>query len=182
MTLLKSNKELKKGEKAPSFELKGTDGRTHSLSDFKETPALIIFMCNHCPYVKPKIEVIKNLQAKFQDELVVIGINSNESENYPEDSFENMQRIHDEKELNFLYLRDKTQEVAKRYGAVCTPDPFLFDENHELVYHGRLNDAMNPGETAEEEDMKEAVEKMLSGEEVEEWFKPSMGCSIKWKK
>jgi peroxiredoxin len=183
MVLLDSEPKLKIGERAPDFTLKGVDGRMHSLEEFKGAKAvLVIFMCNHCPYVKAKLEVIKGLAEKYADKgLIVIGINPNESDNYPEDSYENMVRVAREKEFNFHYLHDETQEVAKAYGAVCTPDPFLFDWDFKLVYHGRLDNALSPGQVASQHDMEEAIEGVLSGEKVEKEFLPSMGCSIKWK-
>src|SRR3989344_2828834 len=113
MALLASEyKILKKGEKAPAFSLPATDGNTYSLSDFKGKKAiLIIFMCNHCPYVVPKVKEMKRIAADFKDKnLVVIGINSNEDENYPEDSFDNMKLYSQKWGLNFHYLRDESQD------------------------------------------------------------------------
>lgn len=183
MVLLKSEQNLQIGQTAPDFYLKNVNGVYYSLESFKGAKALlIIFMCNHCPYVKPKIKVIKKLQERYKDRgLVVVGINSNESENYPEDSFENMQKISKDQGFNFLYLHDESQEVAKKYGAVCTPDPFLFDSNLKLAYHGRLDDALSPGTKPTRHDMAMAIEKVLNGERPTEEFLPSMGCSIKWK-
>ena len=183
MTLLKSLEKLKTGDKAPDFNLKGIDGKQYSLADFKDVKALlIIFMCNHCPYVKAKQETIVNLQEKFKDKgLVVVGINSNESENYTEDSYENMVKESKEKNFNFHYLHDESQDVAKAYGAVCTPDPFLFDSEQKLVYHGRLNNQMEPDDTATEHDMDKAVAAVLDGNKPEKDFIFSIGCSIKWK-
>ncbi len=183
MALLDSDPKLGVGERAPDFNLKGIDGGMHSLEDFKGARAvLIVFMCNHCPYVKAKLEVIKGLAEKYADKgLVIIGINPNDSQGYPEDSYENMVRVAGEKEFNFHYLHDETQEVAKAYGAVCTPDPFLFDGDFKLAYHGRLDDALGPGQVASQHDMDEAIEAVLSGKKVEKGFLPSRGCSIKWK-
>ena len=183
MTLLKSLEKLKTGDKAPDFNLKGIDGKTYSLADFKDAKALlIIFMCNHFPYVKAKQQTIISLQEKFKDKgLVIVGINSNESENYPEDSFEGMQETAKEKGYNFVYLHDETQEIAKAYGASCTPDPFLFDSEQKLVFHGRLNNQMEPSDTPTEHDMDEAVSAVLEGKKPKHEFLFSLGCSIKWK-
>jgi|TARA_B100001964_G_C14247740_1_gene608323 peroxiredoxin len=183
MTLLKSLERLKTGDKAIDFKLKGIGGKTYSLDDFKDAKALlIVFMCNHCPYVKPKIETIKTLQAKYKDKgLIVVGINANESENYPEDSFEGMVETAKEKDFNFVYLHDITQKVAKAYGASCTPDPFLFDAEQKLVYHGRFDDALEPGNTPTTADMDEAIAAVLEGKKPEHDFLFSIGCSIKWK-
>ena len=184
MVLLKSLMKLKTGDKAPDFSLKGIDGKTYSLSNFKNAKALlIIFMCNHCPYVKAKQQIIIDLQAKYKDKgLVVVGINSNESENYPEDNFEGMVETAKEKGYNFVYLHDETQEVAKAYGASCTPDPFLFDAKQKLVYHGRFDNALEPGQEATEFNMDEAISAILEGKKPKHDFLYSIGCSIKWKK
>tara|TARA_Y100000310_G_scaffold342247_1_gene444623 strand:+ start:32204 stop:32779 length:576 start_codon:yes stop_codon:yes gene_type:complete len=183
MVLTKSVGNLKAGEKAIDFNLKGIDGKTHSLNDFKDAKALlIIFICNHCPYVKAKQQMIIDLQEKHKDKgLVVVGINSNESENYPEDNFEGMVETAKEKGFNFIYLHDETQEVAKAYGASCTPDPFLFDAEQNLAYHGRLNNQMEPDQEPTEHDMDEAVQAVLEGKKPKHEFLFSLGCSIKWK-
>ncbi len=184
MVLLKSLEKLKTGDKAPDFSLKGTDGKTYSLSNFKNAKALlIIFMCNHCPYVKAKQKTIIGLQNKYKSNgLVVVSINSNESENYPEDNFEGMVETAKEKGYNFVYLHDETQEVAKSYGASCTPDPFLFDSKQKLVYHGRFDNALEPGQQATEFDMDDAISAVLAGKKPKHDFLYSIGCSIKWKK
>ena len=138
-------------------------------------------MCNHCPYVKAKIEAIKEIHEKFKGQISLVGINSNDSEKYPDDSFDSMKTVVDEKGIAFDYLVDETQEIAKKYGAVCTPDPFLFDSNRKLVFHGRIDDAMNPDVIAKERVMINNIEKFLNGEKIEKDFDPSIGCSIKWK-
>lgn len=153
---MQSNYEkLKKGSKALDFSLKGTDDKIHKLDEIKGSKfTLIVFMCNHCPYVIPRLEELNRLNEKIK----VIGINPNDSEKYPDDSFENMKQL----PVDFLYLRDETQEIAKKYGAVCTPDPFLFDKDLKLIFHGRIED----------------IEKAISSDIKEI---PSQGCSIKWK-
>ena len=183
MVLLKSLEKLKTGDKAPDFNLKGIDGKTYSLADFKDAKALlIIFMCNHCPYVKAKQQMIIGLQEKYKDKgLILVGINSNESENYPEDNFDGMVQTAKEKGFNFVYLHDETQEIGKTYGASCTPDPFLFDSEQKLVYHGRLNNQMEPDQEPTEFDMDEAVAAVLEGKKPKHEFLYSIGCSIKWK-
>jgi len=182
MTLLRSLDKLKTGDKAPDFNLKGIDGKNYTLNDFKDAKALlIIFMCNHCPYVKAKQETIKDLQEKYNKGLVIVGINSNESENYPEDSFDGMIKTAKEKGFNFVYLHDDTQEVAKSYGASCTPDPFLFDAEQKLVFHGRLNNQMEPDQEPTEFDMDEAISAVLECKKPKHEFLYSIGCSIKWK-
>ena len=182
MVLLKSDaKTLQPKDLAPEFSLLNTDGNTISLNDFKGKIAVIIFMCNHCPYVKPKMDEIAKIQNDYADkDVVVIGINSNDPNYDSEDSFENMKELAKEKGYKY-YLVDDTQEIAKSYGATCTPDPFIFDKKHKLVYHGRINNAMEPNDTPTKDDIREVLDKLLIEEKIEEWFVPSMGCSIKWK-
>ena len=183
MVLLESKITLKTGDTAPDFSLKGIDDEIHSLESYMGNKGLlIIFMCNHCPYVKAKIDAIKQIYEKFNENIAVVGINSNDSIEYPDDSFENMKKIADEKGIKFDYLVDDQQDVAKRYGAVCTPDPFLFDEDRRLIFHGRIDNAMNPDATATENTMQDNLKKFLAGEKIEKEFDPSIGCSIKWKK
>ena len=181
MVLLESEGSLKTGDTAPDFSLKGVDDKIHSLNDYTQKGLLVIFMCNHCPYVKAKIEAIKEIHEKFKGQISLVGINSNDSEKYPDDSFDSMKTVVHEKGIAFDYLVDETQEIAKKYGAVCTPDPFLFDSDRKLVFHGRIDDAMNPDAIAKERVMINNIEKFLNGEKIEKDFDPSIGCSIKWK-
>ena len=182
MVLLESQIKLKTGDEAPDFELLGTDDKKHSLDDYNDYQGLlVIFMCNHCPYVKAKVEAIKEVHQKFKDKIAVVGINSNDPTNYPDDSFESMKIISKEKGIKFDYLVDETQEIAKRYGAICTPDPFLFDKNRKLIFHGRIDNAMKPEDVATEKTMINNIEKFLSGQSIKKDFDPSIGCSIKWK-
>jgi len=181
--LMQSRSFLQKGDRAPDFSLPGVDGKTYSLDDFKGAKALlVVFMCNHCPYVKAKVSRLNEIYGKYRDKgLALVGINSNDTENYPEDSFENMKEFARENSIEFPYLFDESQETAKAYGAVCTPDPFLFDSGLRLACHGRLDNAMNPGDKPTEFDMDEAIERVLNGQEVPEPWRPSQGCSIKWR-
>ena len=182
MVLLESKVSLQTGDMAPDFELLGIDDKQHSLTSYKDYKGLlVIFICNHCPYVKAKINAIKEIHEKFKDRIALVGINSNDSTEYPDDSFENMKIIAKEKEIKFDYLVDDDQEIAKRYGAVCTPDPFLFDSERKLVFHGRIDNAMKPEDTATEKTMIDNIQKFLGGEKIEKDFDPSIGCSIKWK-
>ena len=181
MVLLESEISLKTGDTAPDFSLKGIDDKMHLLTDYNRKGLLVIFMCNHCPYVKAKIDAIKEIHDKFKDHISLVGINSNDSEKYPDDSFESMKVMAGEKGITFDYLVDETQEIAKKYGAVCTPDPFLFDSDRKLVFHGRIDDAMNPDAVANEKVMINNIEKFLNDEKIGKDFDPSIGCSIKWK-
>ena len=182
MVLLKSEVVLKTGDKASDFELLGIDNMKHRLSEYKDYKGLlVVFMCNHCPYVQAKIKALVEIYNKFKDKIAIIGINSNDPTNYPDDSFENMKKFAKEKGIKFTYLVDETQQVAKKYGAVCTPDPFLFDQDRKLIFHGRIDDAMKPEDVATEKTMILNIEKFLYGKKIEKDFDPSMGCSIKWK-
>ena len=182
MVLLESKVSLQTGDKAPDFELLGIDDKQHSLTNYKDYKGLlVIFMCNHCPYEKAKIDAIKEIHEKFKDRIALVGINSNDSTEYPDDSFENMKIIAQEKEIKFDYLVDGDQEIAKKYGAVCTPDPFLFDSERRLVFHGKIDNAMKPEDTATEKTMISNIQRFLDGEKIEKDFDPSIGCSIKWK-
>ena len=183
MVLLASEyKILKRAENAPAFKLPATDGKTYSLNQIAGSKAtLILFMCNHCPYVLPKIKEIKRIATNFKDNgLVVIGINPNESLNYPEDSFAKMKEYYEKWKIPFHYLRDETQDIAKAYGAVCTPDPFLFDSNLKLIYHGRIDDTHGK-EDAKVHELYEVIEEFLKIRRITHQEKPSMGCSIKWR-
>jgi len=183
MVLTESKEKLQLGDEAPEFSLPGIDDKTHRLSEISDANAvLIIFMCNHCPYVQAKFKTIKDLQEKFKSAgLVVIGINSNDVEKYPEDNFEKMKEYAQQYGFNFIYLLDQTQEIAKAYGAQCTPDPFLFDKEKKLVYHGRFDDAHGPDKTPTTHEMQDAIQSVVVGGFVKSDQKPSMGCSIKWK-
>ena len=181
MVKMESVISLKTGDKAPEFNLKGIDEKMHSLNDYSKKGLLIIFMCNHCPFVKAKIDAIKELYDRFNDDIAIVGINSNDSIKYPDDDFESMKAVAEEKGLQIDYLVDETQEIAKKYGAVCTPDPFLFDSEKKLIFHGRIDDAMNPEAEVSEKVMIDNIEKFLNGQEIEKDFDPSIGCSIKWK-
>ncbi len=181
MSLTASQKKLSAGDTAPDFRLQGIDGRTYSLADFSQYEGLlIVFMCNHCPYVRAKMDALKKLHAEFKDTVAIIGINSNDPE-FPGEGMDHMQTSAKEREIDFPYLLDDSQVTAKAYGATCTPDPFLFDKSRKLVFHGKINNAMNPDDAATEDTMKQNIKKMLTGEKIEKWFDPSLGCSIKWK-
>jgi len=181
MTLTPSNtKKLSAGDSAPEFALEGANGKSYSLSNFSEYEGLlIIFMCNHCPFVLAKTDEIKKLHEELGEKIAIVGINSNDPD-YPGEGMENMKKFVQEKGIEFPYLLDETQDVARTYGATCTPDPYLFDKDHKLVFHGKLTDAMNPEDTPKERTMHDQVSKLLKGEKIDKWFDPSLGCSIKW--
>ena len=181
MVKTESSKTLKTGQLAPQFRLRGIDGNTYSLDNFRESKSvLVVFICNHCPYVKASIGDLVELQSKFStNELNIIGINSNDP-NYENEGFDNMINFGREYKLNFPYLIDESQTVAKSYCAVCTPDPFLFDDKRRLVYHGRISNAVDPQMSHKIPILEENVKRLLSGNVIEKDFFPSIGCSIKW--
>jgi peroxiredoxin len=185
MVLKESDSELARGDPAPPFELPGTDGDTYTLSSFDDYGALlVVFTCNHCPYAKAKFDLLNDLAAKY-DDAAIVGVNPNDAEAYPEDSFEAMREAVEGGTIAYdAYLRDESQEVARAYGAVCTPDPFLFARRggeFALAYHGRLDDALSPEEEPSRFFVREAIDAVLAGEDVELEDLPSRGCSIKWK-
>jgi peroxiredoxin len=180
-----SIQQLTAGDVAPDFELPGTDDRTYTLAEFADSEALLlVFTCNHCPYAKAKHPLLNDLAAEH-DDVAVVGINPNDPEAYPEDSFESMQEAVETGDIAYdAYLFDESQEIAKRYGAVCTPDPFLFERDEgsfTLAYHGRLDDALNPDDEPERYQIREAIEAVLAGDSVDLDFEPSRGCTIKWR-
>lgn len=181
MVKTESINTLKIGQLAPHFKLRGIDGKTYSLEGFSESKTLlVVFICNHCPYVKARIGDLVQLQSKFStDELATLGINSNDP-NYENEGFDNMIKFGKEYKLNFPYLIDETQTIARSYGAVCTPDPFLFDDKRRLAYHGRINDAVDPQMSPKIPIVENNVMKLISGNSIEKKFFPSIGCSIKW--
>jgi len=166
-----------------NFSLKGTDGKQYSPDDFKDKSVLIIiFMCNHCPYVKAVMQRFIKIQDKFKDRgIQLIGINSNDIDAYPEDSFDNMKLFYAEYGMNFPYLIDETQQIARKYDAVCTPDIFLYNSERILKYRGRLDNNWQDESKVTQKDLENAIEVILEGKEPDKDQKPSMGCSIKWK-
>lgn len=182
MVLLESL-QVPLGSPAHSFSLPGIDGKDYSLNDLKGEKALaIVFMCNHCPYVQAVIQRLISLQKKFVDKGVVfVGVNANESDNYPEDSFEKMSEYAGKWGLNFVYLRDESRKVAKKYKAQCTPDIFVYDKDLKLAYHGRIDDNWQHEDEVKIHELNDALEALVNDKKPDEKQNPSMGCSIKWK-
>ena len=172
------------GQKAHDFELKSTDNKVLSLNDVKgENGTLIMFICNHCPYVKAVTKDIVEDCKKLKD----LGVNSvaicaNDAENYPEDSFDNMILFAKKNQFDFPYLVDETQEIAKTYDAVCTPDFFGYNKNLELQYRGRLRELKNfvPVKDGESDLLKSMKQIAETGNGPQNQI-PSAGCGIKWK-
>lgn len=170
------------GENAPDFNLKGVDNKQYSLDSFKDKKILIvIFSCNHCPYVVAYENRMIKLQDEFKDNVAFIAINPNNEITHPEDSFENMKIRDKEKNFNFPYLRDETQETAKAYKAERTPHIFLFDEERKLRYTGRIDDDWEDESKVTSEDLKKAIKSLLEGKEIKNKETHAIGCTIKWK-
>lgn len=172
------------GTKAPDFSLVNVDGRTVSLSDYDGAPALlVIFMCNHCPFVKHIASELARLGHEYQSRgAAIVGISSNDVSKYPADSPEQMIHEAETQGYSFAYLYDENQDVAKAYKAACTPDFFLFDGDQKLVYRGQL-DSSRPGNgiPVTGEDLRRALDTVLAGDSVPQEQTPSIGCNIKWK-
>ena len=174
------------GTKMPSFELLGIDGKTYTNEDFADKlGTLVMFICNHCPFVKHVNDELVNLTNELLAQNIgVIGIYPNDSsqEKYAEDSFEKMKEYSQQLGYKFPYVVDTDQSAAKSFTAQCTPDFFLFDNNGSLIYRGQL-DGSRPGndKPVDGESLRNAVSSMLAGEEPLELQLPSMGCNIKWK-
>lgn len=173
------------GTKAHEFALLDTvSGETKRLSDLQSDKATVImFICNHCPFVKHVMDGVLQLANDYISKGVAfIAINSNDVEAYPDDSPEHMKELAAEKQFPFVYLFDETQEVARAYEAACTPDFYIFDGAMKLAYRGQLDDS-RPGNDipVTGSDMRAALDAILSGSEVSQQQKPSIGCNIKWK-
>lgn len=171
------------GTKAPDFSLVNVDGRTVSLSDFEDSPALLVmFLCNHCPFVKHLAPALAEFAHEYQQKgAAIVGINSNDAAKYPEDSPERMVHEVEERGYTFPYLFDESQEVAKAYHAACTPDFFLFDKHHRLVYRGQFDGSRpNSDIPVTGQDLRQALDAVLAGKPVATEQRASIGCNIKW--
>jgi peroxiredoxin len=173
---------LQLGEKAPDFELPATDGKTYRLSDFDDAPVLVIFFtCNHCPYVKGSDEVTRQTALRFMPQGVrFVAINSNSPNTYPEDSFENMVKRMEEHKFPWVYLYDRTQQVALAYGALRTPHFYVFDKDRRLIYTGRGVDNPREGHKSKVNDLANALEDHLAGQPVRVPITNPIGCNVKW--
>ena len=173
---------LQIGDGAPDFELPATDGKTYSLADFAEAEVLVVsFTCNHCPFVTGSDEVTRATVERFKDKgVALIGINSNSENTHPTDDFDHMVARMAEHNFPWVYARDKSQEVAKAYGALRTPHFYVFDRDRKLVYTGRGAD--NPQDAAgiTVNDLDRALEELLSGRPVSTPMTNPIGCNVKW--
>ena len=171
------------GEKAKSFKLKGVDGKYHNLEEHTgKNGLLIMFICNHCPYVKAVIrDIVEDCKNLKNEGVNSIAIMSNDTKEYPEDSFENMISFSKKFKFSFPYLLDETQEIAKKYGAVCTPDFFGYNNQLELQYRGRIKELKDLKPIiSDESDLLKAMRLIIKTSKGPENQIPSMGCNIKW--
>jgi len=170
------------GTAAPQFKLMNVDGQEVSLSDFAGKPLLVMFICNHCPYVIHLADHLAQFTHEFQSRgLGIVGISSNDVSAHPEDSPEQMVHEAEGRGYVFPYLYDETQEIAQAYRAACTPDFFLFDKNHQLVYRGQYDNSRPKTDIPiTGDDLRAACDAVLAEEAIPEDQTPSMGCYIKW--
>jgi peroxiredoxin len=173
---------LSLGDKAPDFKLPATDGKEYSLASFSDAEALVIFFtCNHCPYVIGSDEVTRKTAEKFASQGVhFVGINSNSSHTIAEDDFPHMVERMEKHRFPWVYLRDKTQEVAKAYGALRTPHFYLFDKERKLVYTGRGVDSPRDTSKMTVNDLENALIDLTSGKAVRTPLTNPIGCNVKW--
>ncbi len=175
---------LRLGEAAPPFSLSGVDGRIWSLTDLAEkSVVVVIFSCNHCPYVQAYENRMVAVQRDYAEQGVqLVAINSNDAVGYPEDSFAEMQKRAKEKGFNFLYLRDDSQAVARAYRATHTPQLFVFDRDRRLRYTGKIDDNWQQPQAARRRYLREALDALLAGTQPAEPMTHAIGCTIKWKR
>ncbi|MCB9029543.1 MAG: thioredoxin family protein [Deltaproteobacteria bacterium] len=177
------SKILPIGSKLPSFTLQDTNEENFNSEQCElEHGLLVMFSCNHCPYVKGTDETVIRLAKEFQKRgIKFIAINSNDPVAYPEDSFENMQVKVEEMNIPFQYLFDQKQEVAKQFDAACTPEAYLFDHEKRLVYHGAICDNPKYPSQVQKMYLQDAIEQLLKGEDPAPNYVHPLGCSIKWR-
>ncbi|MDW8426576.1 MAG: thioredoxin family protein [Meiothermus sp.] len=173
--------QLPPGSSLIDAELPDLSGQPVRLSAFGEPFLAVMFICNHCPYVKGSIEEIVALARKFQGQVAFVGINSNDFERYPEDAPEVMRTFAQTHGFNFPYLLDEAQQVARAYKALRTPEVFVFDQARKLRYHGRVNDTPKDPTTVTDHTLQRVLEALLQGQEPPVTEADAIGCTIKWK-
>lgn len=172
------------GGYAPDFELPGADNTVHHLARYLEKfrAVGVVFMCNHCPYVKLYLERLKQVQAEFADQgFTLIGINPNDATQFPEDSFDKMKQFAVDQGLNFPYLRDETQDVANSFGAKKTPHVFLLNQVGVLCYSGAIDDNPNQPDAVQVQYLRDAIAQILNDAPVKPTSTEPVGCSVKWR-
>lgn len=175
---------LRLGSAAPLFSLPGVDGRMWSMADLAEkSVVVVIFSCNHCPYVQAYEDRMVAIQRDYAERGVqLVAINSNDADDYPEDSFVKMKKRVQDKGFNFLYLRDDSQAVARAYGATHTPQLFVFDRDRRLRYTGKIDDNWQQPQSVRRRFLREALDGLLAGTQPAEPMTHAIGCTIKWKR
>jgi len=177
-----STATLKIGSIVPDFKLRGVDGNEYSLYDNIKKGAVVIFSCNHCPYVQAYEDRIKKIQEEFGSRgIQILAVNSNDDSKYPEDSFAEMKKRAAGKKFNFPYLRDEDQTAARAYDATHTPEIFLIDDKKRLVFHGKIDDNWKEPDKVKNSYLKEAISELLDGKEISVPETFTIGCTIKWK-
>ena len=176
-------KKLDIGQRAPDFTLPGADGKDYSLSSYKDRKVVVVmFTCNHCPYVQAYEDRLISIQRDYADQSVqFIAINANDSAGYPEDDFDNMVKRATKKSFNFPYLRDENQRVARAYGAEYTPEVFVLNSKFEVRYIGRVDDNWQNPDKVKTHDLRAAVAAVLAHKKVDNPVTHAIGCTIKWK-
>jgi peroxiredoxin len=181
---LTENQDIPLGTPCPDFRLPSVDGRTWARDDFRDRPVLVVmFICNHCPYVQAVEDRIIALNGEYAPRGVqLVGICANDPTDYPDDSPRNLLRRWREKAYGFPYLIDESQNVARAFGAVCTPDIYVFDRERTLAYHGRIDDNWQTPTKVTRRELAAAFDALLAGRRPAAEQRHSIGCSIKWRK
>jgi peroxiredoxin len=171
------------GTPCPNFRLPAVDGKTYARDDFAAAPVLVVmFICNHCPYVKAVEDRLIRLGRELGPRgAQLVGICANDAVTYPDDGFDKLAARWRERGYGFPYLHDESQEVARAFGAVCTPDIFVYDRDRRLAYRGRIDDSWKDETKVQRRELAEAIEALLAGRAPSAEQRPSMGCSIKWR-
>ena len=170
------------GAACPDFRLPAVDGRTYARDDFAASPVLVVmFICNHCPYVKAVEARLIGLRREYGARGVqLVGVCSNDAASYPDDAFDELAARWRERDYGFPYLHDEAQSAARAFGAVCTPDIFVYDRARRLAYRGRIDDSWKDESKVTKRELAAALDALLAGDKPVATQRPSMGCSIKW--
>lgn len=171
------------GTACPPFRLPAVDGKTYGLDDFAGARALVVmFICNHCPYVKAVEDRLIGLAREYGPRGVqFVGVCANDAQSYPDDAFDQLAERWRDKQYGFPYLHDDAQTVARTFGAVCTPDIFVYDSERRLAYRGRIDDSWKDPQKVTRRELAQALDALLAGTQPAADQRPSLGCSIKWK-